>query len=87
MDVAWIGYLCCDHVDGSMSNKPTPSEKYLQIYEISERSRRIVLLRSHIPKNQGKKRESGSNLDMDVTWTDTGAVTMGDCIKIERLVM
>jgi len=45
------------------------SEKYLQNYEISERSRRIVVHRSHISKNQGKKRESVSNLDMDIGWT------------------
>jgi len=32
-----------------------PSEKYLQNYEISERSRRIVVLRSHIPKIKVKK--------------------------------
>ena len=44
------------------------SEKYLQNYEISERSRRIVVLRSHIPKNQGKKRESVANCNIDVGW-------------------
>ena len=50
------------------STKPTPLKKYLQNYEISERSRRIVVLRSHIPKNQGKKRESVANCNIDVGW-------------------
>ena len=76
------GYLCCGYGDGSMSNKLTPLEKYLQNYEISERSRRIVVHRSHIPKNQGKKRRECGNCNVDVVWTDIYAVAMWDFIKL-----
>ena len=38
-------------------SKTDPFEKYLQNYEFSERSTRIVVHRSQISKNQGKKKE------------------------------